>query len=213
MINIKELFRLRKGRVHVMKKKVILIGGFLTVCALAAILLIVLQPWGGSGSQRSDAVRFSEDYPLMEEDNVFVYISVSEAADLLENGTGIVYLGFPECPWCQTYVVILNMVAQDMGLERIYYASILDERADGTPDYRRIVQTLEGRLYADEYGNPRVFVPFIAAVRDGVIVGHDNESSLNHQDESITSPVEYWTNARVGALMQRLSAMIKDVLH
>jgi len=188
-----------------MKKKLVLLIGALAVCVLAAVLLM-----GGTGV--TDAVRFSEAYPLVDEDNVFVHVSVREAADILESGTGIVYLGFPECPWCQTYVAILNMVAQDMGLARIYYANILDARADDTPDYRRIVQVLEERLYLDAYENPRVFVPFIAAVRDGMIVAHDNESSLNHLDESITSPVEYWTNARVGALMDRLAVMISAVL-
>ena len=191
-----------------MKKKLILIGGIVLVCALVLALLLVLRPW------MSDAERFRASYPLVEEENVFVYISVEEAADKLESGTGILYLGFPECPWCQTYVPILNMTAQEMGLERVYYANILNDRADNTFDYQRIVTVLEDRLYLDDDGNPRVFVPFIAAVRDGVIVGHDNESSLNHQDEEITAagPVEYWRNWRVDALMERLRTMMREVL-
>jgi len=189
-----------------MKKKAILIGSAVAVCAVALALLLLLRPG------TPDAIRFSEAYPLVDEDNVFVYVSVREAADILESGTGIVYLGFPECPWCQTYVPILNMVALEMGLERIYYANILDERADNTPAYRRIVDALEDRLYLDGDGNPRVFVPFIAAVKDGVVVGHDNEGSMNHQDPTITSTVEYWTNARANALMERLRVMIRDVM-
>jgi len=201
---------MRKGGLYfIMKKKTILIGVILAICVLAGILLVVLQPWSPGVS---DAVRFSEAYSLVDEDNVFVHISVREAADKLESGTGIIYLGFPDCPWCQTYVPILNMVAQDIGLERIYYANIFDARANNTSDYRRIVQALEERLDLDEDNNPRVFVPYIAAVRDGVIVGHDSESSLNFRDPDITSPLEFWTNWRVNALMERLEVMIREVM-
>ena len=189
-----------------MRKKIILIGSVIAICAIALALLLVLRPG------MSDAARFRESYPLTDEDNVFVYISVREAVGLLESGTGIVYFGFPDCPWCQTYVPILNMVAVGMGLEQIYYANIDDARARNTADYRRIVEILEGRLDLDNDGNPRVFVPFIVAVRDGVIVGHDSESSLNFRDPSITSPVEFWTNWRVDDLMARLRVMIEAVL-
>lgn len=190
-----------------MKKKIVLIGGaILVICVIVLAVLLTGQ------SRMSDAERFHASYPLTDENNVFVYISVREAADILERGTGILYLGFPDCPWCQTYVPILNMVALEMGLEQIYYANIDDARARNTADYRRIVQVLEDRLDLDDDGNPRVFVPFIAAARDGVVVGHDSESSMNFRDPSITSPVEYWTNWRVDELMGRLRVMIEAVM-
>lgn len=66
----------------------------------------------------TDAVKFSEEYDTVSKDNVFVYRSLSEINKILENGSGIVYLGFPECPWCKRYVVYLNEVAKDEGAEK-----------------------------------------------------------------------------------------------
>lgn len=186
-------------------KKLIIVICVVAVCIAAAVVLLTLRPW------QSDAARFHARYPLAGEDNVFTFISVREAADKLETGTGIIYLGFPECPWCQTYVPLLNMTAQAHGLERVYYANILNDRENHSPDYQRIVRALENRLDLDEDGNPRVFVPFIVAVKDGVIVGHDNESGLNFRDDTIPSPLDFWTNWRVEALMQRLGDMIDAV--
>ena len=47
--------------------------------------------------------------------------SIISIVKILEHGTGVVYLGFPECPWCQAYVPMLNEVADIEGLEKIYY--------------------------------------------------------------------------------------------
>ena len=65
----------------------------------------------------SDASKFKEEYTEVDEDNVFVYRDIDEIINILEKGTGVVYLGFPECKWCQRYVKYLNEVAKEiMGL-------------------------------------------------------------------------------------------------
>ena len=51
----------------------------------------------------SDAERFAKKYNFTV-NNVFVYRSLDEINKILENGTGVVYLGFPECPWCKGYI-------------------------------------------------------------------------------------------------------------
>jgi len=185
------------------KSYLFILLGIVLAASAAMVLFQVLSP--------SDAVRFSRAYPLVEEDNVFVYISVSEAADILESGTGILYLGFPECPWCQTYVFFLNEAAQTLGITEIFYASILSDRSNNTLAYRRIVDVLGDRLNLDADGNPRVFVPDISVVKDGVVLGHNNQTSQNHLDTDLT-PVDYWTNARVADFRITLEAMLSKIL-
>ena len=84
----------------------------------------------------TDAVKFSEEYDTVSKDNVFVYRSLSEINKILENGSGIVYLGFPECPWCKRYVVYLNEVAKDEGAAKIYYHNISEDRKNNTEEYQ-----------------------------------------------------------------------------
>jgi len=45
---------------------------------------------------------------LVGNDNILVYRNAGEAADILEKGRGIVFIGFKECPWCQQYAVYLH---------------------------------------------------------------------------------------------------------
>ncbi|MCL1981483.1 MAG: hypothetical protein FWG53_00120 [Clostridiales bacterium] len=180
------------------KKIILIVVVVLVLAAAAAAALFLLTP------SQSDAERFSSEYLLVSEDNVFIYQNAKQTADFLESGTGIVFMGFPSCPWCQAYVALLDGVAKEMGVNEILYLDIFDDRSDNSPQYQRLVAIKEQHLLPDDDGNPRIFVPDVTVVKDGVIVGHDNESSTM----SDMDPSDYWTVSKVDALQQRLRDMI-----
>ena len=155
-----------------------------------------------------DAKKFNEEYKLDDEENVFVYRSAEEIIKILENGTGVVYLGFPECPWCTAYVKILNEVAKEEGLEKIYYYNILEDRKNNTENYKKIVSILNDNLLYDEEGNKRIFVPDVTFILKGEIVGHDNETSVM---ESGITPEEYWSEENKTNLKEKLRKLIIKV--
>lgn len=187
-----------------MKKKIILVISIILIVLLVTTLIIT-----SNISSKTDAEKFSEEYKEVPVDNVFVYRNIDEIIKILEKGTGIVYLGFPECPWCQKYVVYLNEVAQKMGVEKIYYFNILEDRKNNTKDYQKIVSILGDNLDNDEEGNPRVFVPDVSFVVKGKIVGHDNETSQVTKEDG--TPEEYWDKEKVSFLKTRLSGLINEV--
>lgn len=188
-----------------MKKKIILILTLILIISLIIIGVIILNK-----DSKTDSEKFSEEYTSVPVDNVFVYRNADEIINILEKGTGIVYLGFPECPWCQKYVVYLNEVAKKMGVEKIYYFNILNDRKNNTKEYQKIVSLLENYLDNDEEGNPRVFVPDVTFVVKGKIVGHDNETSQVSEEDG--TPDEYWDKEKVSFLKTRLSGLINEVL-
>lgn len=155
-----------------------------------------------------DAKKFNEEYKLDDEENVFVYRSAEKIIKILENGTGVVYLGFPECPWCTAYVKILNEVAKEEGLEKIYYYNILEDRKNNTENYKKIVSILNDNLLYDEEGNKRIFVPDVTFILKGEIVGHDNETSVM---ESGITPEEYWSEENKTNLKEKLRKLIIKV--
>ena len=89
-------------------------------------------------NKETDAEKFASEYSI-DNDNVFVYKTLEEINKILKNGTGIVYLGFPECPWCKGYVPYLNEVAKKAKLDKIYYFNILKDRKNNTDDYKKTV--------------------------------------------------------------------------
>ena len=188
-----------------MKKKTILVVSIILIVLLIIMGIIVFNK-----DYKTDAERFSEEYSDVPFDNVFVYRNIDEIINILEKGTGIVYLGFPECPWCQKYVVYLNEVAKKMGVEKIYYFNILEDRKNNTKEYQKIVSILSDYLDNDEEGDPRVFVPDVTFVVKGKIVGHDNETSQVSEEDG--TPDEYWDKEKVSFLKTRLSGLINEVL-
>lgn len=160
-------------------------------------------------TQTTDAQRFKAEYPGVADNNAFVYKTDKEMIDILKSGTGLVYFGFPECPWCQKYVTYLDELSRQEKLEKIYYFNIRQIRASTTPEYQEIVGLLSNHLDKDDQGNPRVFVPDVTAVKDGKILFHDNTSSLNTAADG--TPDSWWTEERVKTVKEKLLQMIKAV--
>lgn len=158
----------------------------------------------------TDASKFKEEYSRVSEDNVFVYRTDKEIIDILKHGTGIVYLGFPECPWCQAYVSYLDEVAKETKIEKIYYLNILEIRKNNTREYQEIVSLLDNYLSYDEEGKKRIYVPAIVAVKEGEIIGFDDETS--HDTKGYETPEEYWKNEDLDGLKAKLEKMFSETV-
>lgn len=183
------------------KKNVYIIFGIIAVLILIISLSFLLKK-----DKMSDAERFAKEYDFTV-NNVFVYRNLDEINKILENGTGVVYLGFPECPWCKGYIPYLNEVAINEHLDKIYYFNILNDRKNNTSGYKKTVQLLNDYLKYDNEGNKRIYVPAVIAVNNGKIVGFDDESSFD--TKGYETPEEYWKNEDLDGLKKRLSDMIK----
>ena len=158
----------------------------------------------------TDAEKFAKEYTKITSYNYFVYKNDEEIIKILEHGTGIVFIGFPECPWCQAYAPILNEVADIEGLEKIYYYNILEDRKNNTETYKKIVSLLSDYLRYDEEGNKRIYVPAVIAVKEGKIVGFDDETS--YDTKGLDNPEEYWTNEEIVDLKDKLTTMVNEVI-
>lgn len=187
-------------------KGIIITMGIIIVILIGVIIFLLVGNNKEEENVLSDAARFSQEYTLVDENNKFVYADIDEVIDILEDGTGIVYLGFPECKWCQQYVVYLNEVAKDRGISKIYYYNIREDREKNTKDYQKIVSLLEEYLEEDEDGNPRVYVPAVTFMNNGKILGFDDETA--YDTKGYDDPSEYWTDKEVEDLKDRLNSYL-----
>ena len=187
-----------------MNKKNIIVT---VIVSIALVLLIGFGLYFFLNKEESDNVRFAKEYGI-DNENVFVYRSAEEIIKILENGTGIVYLGFPECPWCKAYVNYLNEVAREEDIEKIYYYNILEDRKDNTENYKKIVSLLEENLLYDEEGNRRIYVPDVSFILNGEIIGHDNETSVITED---ITPKDYWSEDKINNLKEKLRTYMKEI--
>lgn len=153
----------------------------------------------------ADAKKFRGEYKQVSKNNVFVYRTEDEILNILDNGTGVIYFGFPECPWCQAYVPILNDMAHEYGIEEIYYLDVYDMRKENTKSYQDIVSKIREYLFLDDNSNPRIYVPDVYVIRDGVIIGHNNDTSVI----SSGTPKEYYTKENTDALKEKIATLFE----
>lgn len=141
-----------------------------------------------NGQTTSDGLHAYAEVSLPEDD-AFAYAAYEDVISLLEGGTGVVYLGFPQCPWCRCLVPALQEAHARTGAQdSILCFNALEMRdvrslaEDGTivvekeaaPEYDRLVSLLYDELGPYEGLNDpsirRIYFPTTVFVRDGQIV-------------------------------------------
>ena len=188
------------------EKKLLIIGGILVVLGLILSYFFLIKK---DDNKESDREKFKSEYINVTSDNPFVYRSVDQIINILEKGTGVVYLGFPECPWCQAYVPYVEEVAKKVGIDKVYYFNIKDDRKNNTEEYQKIVKILDVYLPNDDEGNKRIYVPAIIVVQNGKIVEFDDETSKD--TKGYKTPEEYWKNEDLDALKTKLEKSFNEI--
>lgn len=175
------------------KKKVLLTGILLIIVVLCAYIKI------NNNVSNNDAMKFKNEYESLNEEgykkieipeeNQIKYSNYKEVVEILKSGTGIIYLGFPECPWCRNAVPVLLDAANETGVDTIYYFNALsirdkkhlDEDGNivvddkGTEEYKKLVEILYDYLGEYEGLNDssikRIYFPTVIFVKNGDIKG------------------------------------------
>lgn len=121
------------------------------------------------------------------EKNGIEYISGKKVIEVLSEGTGVIYFGFPECPWCRNMIVpFLEVMAEQE--ETVYYYnaySIRDDKdldedgnivtyKEGTETYYKILELLGDKAETYEGLNDesikRLYFPTVVFIKNGRIV-------------------------------------------
>lgn len=197
-----------------MKERVLRVCIFLVVIAIAIVGFSVgLQKEKNVSSPDTDALKFKKEYEAynnqeretdlgnyfqeltISEDNPMKYATVDKVIQILTSGTGILYFGYPTCPWCRNAVPVLLDAALENNVKSIYYLNINDiknvfEIQDGEivktkeeeEGYYELLEALDSILSpyiltddnGVEYdvGEKRIYVPLVVFVKEGEILGY-----------------------------------------
>ncbi len=153
--------------------------------------------------------KISNDYNLTNEVVVYENKNIDEVINIINNKYGIIFMCTPETEWCKMYAELLNDVAIEKDIDKIYYLNIKNERSMNTSKYQRLVALLSDVLYTDDTGNKAIYMPEVVFVRDGKIVAHDNETSFIFNDQTAE---DYWTEENINKFKDKISNYI-DLLN
>lgn len=199
---------------------------------LIVFLLIIVT---GCSNKDTDESKFKEEYESLNneyleidiiKDNNIKYSTVNEVVDILQNGTGIIYLGNPLDAMSRNVIPVLLESASELGVEEIYYLKIKNEDSENqieslTPsmaDYKTLFDTLKDSLDSykleDNSISPindednTIVIPTVIFVYEGEIVGTHTNSVKTHVD-----PNQLLTNDEKNELMDIYINYIHKVLN
>ena len=163
----------------------------------------------------ADAVNIAFYYHGLDKDNHFDVTEKETLENILTHGTAIVHLGFPECPWCQAYIPLLEDALAEQDARCSYYNIFMDKGGD-REFYDKIADLLisqndtgEDIVQYDNDGLKVIYMPLVLFVEKGRITAFDNETCMESSDQ--ISPEKYWTSARRAALKTKLAENIERV--
>ena len=190
--------------------------------------------------ENTDAIKFKEEYEAIngttnsvgkeylnleiKENNIIEYASYEKLDEVLK-GTGVIYLGYSECPWCRNVVPVLLTVSKKVSLNKIYYMNIYNERDkkildeqgnivvenEGTEGYKKLVETLKDVLPVYDGLNDselkRIYVSLVIFVKDGKIIG-THTSTVDSQ----TDPYVALTDEQSSELKQIYTDYLLEVM-
>lgn len=203
------------------KKKltIIIISVVIFLALIFSTVLIFVNKNKEVKVEDTDALKIKEEYEslnnkksnsgktypkvTLSENNKFKYKSAKEIVNILKSGTGLIYLGFPKCPWCRNAINVLNYVDVneimylDMANQRDEYSikdGALIKTKDGTKEYYEMLEILDDILdtyeVSDDAGNKlsanekRIYVPLVIGVKDGKIVGYHKDTVTLSDNQS-----------------------------
>ncbi len=150
-----------------------------------------------------DNIRFKKEYEKfndnyininIDEDNNIKYVDVNEALDILNTGSGILYIGEPKSNKCRVVLPIFLDVVKEEEVDNIYYlnaSNIRDIKKKGSSEYDKLLNMLNKYL-SDYKGiddeSKRIYFPSFVFIMGGKVVGFYNndiyDKVLNAQEKS-----------------------------
>lgn len=176
--------------------------------------VLLLAPAGcafASGSQDSENTQKDDDWGCDAGENSgaclpdekreeevpegFREISFDEAIDLFQNGQdGLLYFGYPGCPWCEEVVPLLQEAAEKQNEEVLYVRTRDADRNRLYTDEQKdeITPWMKDWMSENEDGVLTLYVPVVAAVTDGKVAaahvgtvdGHDAHERKMTEEET-----------------------------
>lgn len=170
---------------------------------------------GSPSASAETEQNLSSEYTELPEENNFYYMEKDAVETLLLHGTGILFLGFPECPWCQAYVPQLNEVLASNDAKAAYYNIYKDKTEDRTfydqiaADVESINDTGSQIIQYNNDGKQVIYMPLVLFIKNGRIIAYNNETSTT--DSKVIQPADYWTEEKKSALKALLNTSVAEI--
>ncbi len=122
-----------------------------------------------------------------DQEHIFIESSMNDVIKMFEKKqSGIVYFGYPKCPWCIEAVPVMNECAK-LYNKNIYYVRTKDDNGKylyTDQEKKKLFVYIKDYLDCDDKGNKHLFVPYVLVIKDGNIVQNHLGTVKTHDSEN-----------------------------
>ena len=142
----------------------------------------------------------------ISKDNPFKYVGIDEILEIFESGTGVVFFGNSDDEFSRETVRLFTEAIEDSEVKNIdvYYYDPVVIRDNKDYKYNELLALLEGYLNKNN-DEDYLYLPDIYFVKEGKIIGHDNESAF-----VATSNEEYSIDEIKNKLFNKYVKLLND---
>jgi len=117
-------------------------------------------------------------------------VSMYDALQLIEDETfnGILYFGFPRCPWCRASVPVMIEASNELEVDIFYVSRAHDLREGVWNEWdAKMAWWLEDQIemqwheFEDGTYRPNIFVPLVVHINNGIVVDSHRGTFSGHE--------------------------------
>lgn len=184
----------------------------MVVSIILFILFIIGFIYVSTIDFKKDVVKDNEKFvqehkEVIDKDNVYSYINASDAYTYVKSDSVIILFGIKDSNWVGHYANVLNQVAKEVGIDKIYYYDFTDDRKDKNATYEAIVEYLDNYVTHLDDGTANLYGPTLLIKKDGVVKYFDDDTALIKGNIKAD---DYWDEYQTNLKKLNLKAALSD---
>ncbi len=207
-VRIKLVKKMKKNKIWIFKSTKQMVVSLILFCIfMAGFVYFGTKDY--SVNEITDSEKFVNEHKEVVGDNVFTYINNTDAYSYIKRHDVLILFGIRNSDWVGYYANILNEIAKEVGIEKIYYYDITDDRKDANATYESIVYYLKDYVMHLDDGKMNLYGPTLLIKKNGVITYFDDETAT--VKGSMTAS-EYWDNYHINLKKANLKVALEDYM-
>ena len=183
---------------------------YIIIFCIFIALFIYFGSFEKSANNVSDSDKFINEYKEITTDNVFLYLNAQDTLNYIKNDNVLILFGYKNNSYVGYYANILNEVAKEVGIKKIYYYDMTEDRKYKNGSYESIVNYLKDYVISLDDGSQNIYAPTFLIKRAGVIRLFDDEDDFVH---GYNSAEEYFDNYRTNLKKITLKKALEDFIN
>ena len=180
---------------------------YIILFVIFIVLFIYFGTLENTTKKTSESDKFKNEYKEVNEDNVFVYLNAAETLDYIKKDNILILFGMKNNSFVGNYANILNEVAKNVGIEKIYYYDLTEDRKIKNGTYQSIVNYWKDYAVSLDDGSKNIYAPSLLVKNDGIITYFDDEDAIVHGE---TNANDYFDNYRTNLKKITLKSVLED---